>query len=161
MTEALLRHHLRGAGHDFEVASAGTLGWNGKPATPHALEVLAERNVVLLDHVSRKLSRDLLDDAELILAMTRAHAWGVAAHGDDAAARTFMLDELVRLGEQAGPRGGEALGAWVAELDSLRPPDRLGRATDEVADPAGEPIEIYRACADRLERSVRRLVALL
>jgi protein-tyrosine phosphatase len=161
MAEALLRHHLTDAGHAIDVASAGTLGWSGKPATAHAVAVLEERGVPLADHVSRKLTRDLLDDADLVLAMTRTHAWAVAAHDEDAAARTFLLDELVRLGEQAGPRGGEALGGWVAELDSLRPPDRLGRATDEITDPAGEPIEVYRRCADRLERSVRRLIALL
>lgn len=161
MAEALLRHHLRAAGHDITVASAGTLGWNGRPATPHAVEVLAERGVSLAGHISRKLTRDLLDASDLLVAMTRTHAWAVAAHDAEAAARTFLLDELIRLGEKAGARGGEPLAAWVAELDSLRPPDRLARAADEIADPAGEPIEVYRSCADRIERSVHRLVPLL
>jgi hypothetical protein len=67
----------------------------------------------------------------------------------------------VRLAEASGARGGEDLGAWIAELDSRRPPDRLGRAIDEVRDPAGEPIEVYRATADRLERSIGRLIPLL
>src|SRR5690606_11342367 len=80
MAEALLRHHLRAAGHDITVASAGTLGWNGRPATPHAVEVLAERGVSLAGHISRKLTRDLLDASDLVVAMTRTHAWAVAAH---------------------------------------------------------------------------------
>jgi protein-tyrosine-phosphatase len=161
MAEALLRHHLTAHGHQIDVASAGTLGWNGKPATDHAVAVLAERGVPLGSHESRKLTRELLDDADLVIAMTRQHAWAVAAHDEDAAARTFLLDELVRLGEKAGPRGGEPLGAWIAELDALRPPDRLGRATEEVSDPAGETLDIYRSTADRIERSVRRLILLL
>jgi protein-tyrosine-phosphatase len=162
MAEALLRHHLAVAEHDIEVASAGTLGWNGKPMTPHVRTVLEERGVMTLDdHVSRKLHREMLEDADLVVAMTRTHAWAVAAYDPDAASRTFLLDELVRLGQQAGPRGGELLGAWIAELDSLRPPDRLARASEEVADPAGEDIAVYRRTADRLERSVHRLVPLL
>jgi protein-tyrosine-phosphatase len=159
MAEALLRHHL---GTDaIDVASAGTLGWSGRPATAHAVEVLAERGVELRGHTSRRLTRDMLDDADVVVAMTRTHAWAVAARDEDAAERTFLLDELVRLGEQAGARGGEPLGAWIAELDTLRPPQRLGRVQEEIADPAGEDIDVYRATADRLERAIRRLVTLL
>jgi protein-tyrosine-phosphatase len=46
MAEALLRHHLR-ADPTMPVASVGTIGWNGYPATPHAVEVLAERGIDL------------------------------------------------------------------------------------------------------------------
>jgi protein-tyrosine phosphatase len=161
MAAALLRHHLGGRALVEEVASAGTLGWSERPATPHAVTALAERGIDLSGHVSRRLTRAMLDDAELVIAMTRTHAWAVAAHGEDAAARTFLLDELVRLAERAGPRGGEPLGGWLAELDGLRPPERLARAAEEVADPAGESLEVYRSTADRLERSIRRLVPLI
>jgi protein-tyrosine-phosphatase len=161
MAEALLRHHLGRTSISIEVQSAGTLGWNGAPATPHTLEALAELGVELGAHVSRKITRQQVDEAALIIAMTRTHAWAVAAHDPEAAARTFLLDELVRLGTQVGPRGGEMLDAWLAELDALRPPDRLGRASEEVVDPAGEAIDVYRATAARLDRSVRRLMPLL
>ena len=103
----------------------------------------------------------MVDDASLIVPMTRMHAWAIAAHDPDAAARTFLLDELVRLGTQVGARGGEMLEAWLTELDAVRPPDRLCRAAEEVADPAGESIAVYRATAARLDRAVRRAVELL
>lgn len=161
MAEALLRHHLADAGHDLVVRSVGTLGWNGAPATPHVHDVLDELGVDLGDHVSRKISRADVDEAALIMPMTRVHAWAIAAHDPDAAARTFLLDELVRIGTKVGPRGGELLEAWLAECDALRPPDRLARASEEVADPAGQELEVYRSTAARLDRSVRRLVPLL
>lgn len=161
MAEALLRHHLAPRSLHIDVQSAGTLGWNEAPATPHVIEVLAERGVELVGHVSRKITREQIDDASLIIAMTRTHAWSVAAHDPDAAARTFLLDELVRLGAQVGPRGGEMLEAWLAEIDALRPPDRLARAGEDVTDPAGESIEVYRATAARLDRAVQRLMPLL
>ena len=161
MAEALLRHHLAATNHHIEVRSAGTLGWNGAPATPHVLDVLAERDIAFEGHVARKISRDLVDEASLVVAMTRTHAWAIAAYDPDAAARTFLLDELVRLGAQVGPRGGEMLEALLTELDALRPPDRLARASEEVADPAGESIEVYRATVARLDRAVQRLMPLL
>ncbi len=166
MAEALLRHHLAAGGErhglgDLAVASAGTLGWNGAPATPHVHEVLAELGVVLDGHTSRKLTRAMVDEASLIVPMTRMHAWAIAAHDPEAASRTFLLDELVRLGAQVGSRGGEMLEAWLTELDAARPPDRLCRASEEVADPAGESLEVYRATAARLDRAVRRAVELL
>ncbi len=161
MAEALLRHHLTAAGHDLIVRSAGTLGWNGAPATPYVHQVLDELGVTLDGHVSRKISRSDIDDASLIVPMTRVHAWAVAAHDPDAAGRTFLLDELVRLGTLVGPRGGEMLDAWLTELDARRPPDRLARAGEEVADPAGQELDVYRATASRLDRAIRRLLPLL
>lgn len=161
MAEALLRHHLTATGHEIDVESAGTLGWNGAPATPHVIEVLAERGVAFPDHRSRKITRAQVDDAALIVAMTRNHAWAIAAYDAEAAARTFLLDELVRLGERVGPRGGEMLEAWLIEIDALRPPDRLARASEEVADPAGESIDVYRSTMARLDRAVQRLMPLL
>ena len=57
MAAALLRHHL-GVDATIEVASVGTIGWNGYPATPHAVAVLAERGIDLSAHISRKINRD-------------------------------------------------------------------------------------------------------
>src|SRR5438477_3601067 len=73
MAAALLRHHL-GVDATIEVASVGTIGWNGYPATPHAVAVLAERGIDLSAHISRKINRDDVERADVIIAMTRKHA---------------------------------------------------------------------------------------
>jgi protein-tyrosine phosphatase len=162
MAEVLLRHHLAAAGVDLAVESAGTLGWGDRPATDKAVAVMAEHGVDLSGHVSRRMDTAMVNAADLVVAMTRVHAWAVVAREADAAERTFLLDEAVRLGTAVGPRGHEDLAAWVAELDRRRPPDRpLGHAREEVADPAGEDLATYRATAARLDRSIRRLVGLL
>ena len=90
MAEALIRDHLEGGSLRIDVQSAGTLGWNEAPATPYVIEVLAERGIELVGHVSRKITRAQVDDASLIIAMTRTHAWSIAAHDPEAAARTFL-----------------------------------------------------------------------
>jgi protein-tyrosine phosphatase len=160
MAEALLRHHL-GAGAAISVASVGTIGWNNYPATPHAVEVLAERGIDLGSHVSRKINRDDVDRADLIIAMTRKHGWAVAAHDPDAAARTFLLGEVTRLA-RSHRRNGESLRDWSEAIDRSRPAGRpMGHAADEIHDPVGESIEVYRSTAAVLDRLLGELAAAL
>ena len=163
MAEALARHRLRAAGVDaVPVSSAGTLGWSGRPATDKALEVLAEHGVELPDHVSTKLDTDTVRSADLIVVMTRVHGWAVTAHDEEAAARTFLPDELIRLSASAGsPATGEAVRDWAERVGAQRAPGPLGHARDEIADPAGEALDVYRAVAGRLHRFTERLVETL
>ena len=73
MGEAILRARLGAAGVAASVASAGTLGWSQRPATPHAVAVTDEMGLDIGDHVSRRLHNDDLD-VDLVVAMTRIHA---------------------------------------------------------------------------------------
>ena len=160
MAEALLRHHL-GADPTMPVASVGTIGWNGYPATPHAVEVLAERGIDLGTHISRKINRDDVDRSDLIIAMTRKHGWAVAAHDPEASTRTFLLGEVTRLAREQ-PRNGESLRDWAEAIARNRKPDRpMGQASDEIHDPVGESIEVYRATAAVLDRLLGELATAL
>ena len=103
-----------------------------------------------------------MSSADLIVVMTRVHGWAVGAHDEAAAARTFLPDELIRLGAGVGPPApGEAIRDWAERVGSQRAPGPLGHARDEIADPAGEAIDVYRAVAARLHRFSERLVDLL
>jgi protein-tyrosine phosphatase len=162
MGEALLRAHLSERGLDARVHSAGTMHWGGPP-TDHTVEVLHELGIDAREHRSRPLSRRLVSHADLVLAMTRNHVWAVANHDPTAADRTFMVGEIVRIGERLGPRRpGEKLADWVARVAAARPPGSVvGIATDEIADPVGEPVDVYRATAARLDAQLRSLARLL
>jgi low molecular weight protein-tyrosine phosphatase len=160
MAEALLRHHL-GDDTTMPVASVGTIGWNGYPATPHAVEVLAERGIDLGSHISRKINRDDVERADLIIAMTRKHGWAVAAHDPEASTRTFLLGEVTRLAREQR-RNGESLRDWAEAIARSRKPDwPMGHASDEIHDPVGESIEVYRATAALLDRLLGELAAAL
>jgi hypothetical protein len=67
------------------------------------------------------------------------------------------------LGATVGPRAdGEPAAAWLARVVVARPDARpWGRAVDEVRDPVGEPIHVYRATADRLDRDLTTVADLL
>jgi len=162
MGEALLRAHLSTRGLPARVHSAGTMHWNG-PATDHTVEVLHELGIDARAHRSRPLSRRLVHRADLVLAMTRNHVWAVVNHDPTAADRTFMVGEIVRLGERAGAREpDETFAAWVARVAASRPEGSIvGIATDEIADPVNEPVEVYRATAARLDGQLRTLASLL
>jgi protein-tyrosine phosphatase len=160
MAEALLRHHL-GPETTMKVASVGTIGWNGYPATPHAVEVLAERGIDLGAHISRKIKRDDIETSDLIIAMTRKHGWAVTAHEPAAASRTFLLGEVNRLA-RVQPRNGESLRDWSTSIAQQRRPDRpMGQASDEIHDPVGESIDVYRATAAELDRLLSELATLI
>ena len=143
------------------VRSAGLLGWRAQPASPHTVTVAAARGVELGDHRSRRLEFGDVQRADLVLAMTRQHAWGVAAHDPAAAARTFLPAELARLGRRAGPRRGLEPRAWVEALSLGRDHRRPGRATDEVSDPAGQPLAVYEGLATDLDPTVTAIASLL
>jgi len=146
---------------DFSVSSAGLLGWGEQPATAHSISVAERSGVSLTGHRSRRLDPAMVNRADLVLAMTRQHAWGVAARDGTAAARTFLLPEAVRRGRATGPRGSQSLRTWSESLGTGRDHRHPGRPDDELADPAGQPIEAYETLAGRVEPLVLALAELL
>jgi protein-tyrosine-phosphatase len=154
MGEALLDAQFLARRVGARVQSAGTVPWSGPPAAA-AVTVLRERGLDIAAHRSRRLTRTLVARADLVLAMTRSHVWGVLAHDPDAATRTFLFAELPRLGAVAGSRRpGEPVREWAARVAALRPPGPVaGRGDEEIPDPLGEPLDVYEATAARLERA--------
>jgi protein-tyrosine phosphatase len=162
MAEALLRHHLEAADFPVPVSSAGTIGWNSSGPTDHTLTALAERGVALDGHVSRRISAGIIEPAWLVLAMTNDHADAVSNHYPEAAPRTFVIGQLVRLGEREGPRGDRSVAEWLAAVDRLRDPKRRrAQPRDEIRDPLGEPLPAYQELATQLDDLTRRLARLI
>jgi len=125
LAEAILRRALatRGAS-DIEVGSAGTGAWDGAPASEGAYLVGLEHDLDLSGHRARLLTRDLVQDATIILTMARHHRARVQELGGEG--RTFVL------GEYAGRSGPEA----------------------EVSDPFGGGLELYRDTYQELEQLI-------
>lgn len=79
MAAALLRARAERAGDVLHVESAGTWGVDGAPASEMARAVMAERGISLDDHIARTVTREMLERADLVLAMTRNHRDALAA----------------------------------------------------------------------------------
>ncbi|WP_419845337.1 hypothetical protein [Candidatus Poriferisocius sp.] len=161
MAEVLFAHMAP----DAEVSSAGTMDWSGQPAHEYAIAAMAERGLDLSAHRSRRLSEYLVDESDLIVAMTRNHGWSVEARSEAKAAATFLPAELSRLADQVGNRNGADSQTWVNKLHSQRDTQTsnrfIGRAADEIPDPIGESLPYFRVIADRLERELAPAAARL
>jgi protein-tyrosine phosphatase len=164
MAEAMLRGRLTELGlTDHHVHSAGLL-YDGRSATTDGVEVLRSRGLDLSSHSSRRMTKELLTDADLVLGMTREHVREAAVLLPEAWPRTFTLKELVRRGLDAGPREpSEPLNNWLRRIASDR---KLGDVVgdspvDDIADPIGKPREAYERTANEIDELLRRLVALL
>src|SRR5258706_10919652 len=72
MAEALLRARLEQRGVDATVSSAG-ITFEGRAATDEAIKAAAGYGVDITRHRSRIMSAELLDGADLIIAMERLH----------------------------------------------------------------------------------------
>jgi protein-tyrosine phosphatase len=163
MAEGLLRNLSKGAGVDAQIRSAGLLP-GGAPPTPEAIAVMADQATDIAGHVSRALDAEAARSASLVIGMTRHHVReAVVTYGSDIE-RTFTLKELVRRGEEVGPRHpDETLVAWLARVGSgRRTVDLMGDDEgDDIADPVGRPRSVYEATARELETLLRQLVVLL
>src|SRR5690348_2759169 len=122
LAEALLRRALEERDlKGVEVRSAGTGAWDGAPASEGAYLVGLERGLDLSAHRARLLTRELVEEADLILTMARHHRARVDELGGEG--RVFVL------GEYAGREGDEV----------------------EVSDPFGGDLEVYRDTCSELE----------
>jgi protein-tyrosine phosphatase len=139
------------------VSSAGTMGWEGSPAMPEAVEAAGEKGVDLRGHVARRLEPSMLRDADLVLAMAQEHREEIERIIPDAAGRTFTLKELTRLVEELPGDAGD-LDRRLDAAAALRREGFEGNPLDEdISDPLGLPLDTYRAVAWELGAWIERL----
>ena len=163
MAAPLLGGRLAERGMDASVHSAGFFR-AGERATSDGVAVMAARGFDTSTHRSRLVSADLIKEADLVIGMAREHVRKVVAIAPDSWSRTFTLKELVRSGEQAGPRRpDETFGDYLTRLHwGRRPEDMLSTSSqDDVADPIGGRRRAYDVTAASLDDLTARLARLL
>jgi protein-tyrosine phosphatase len=160
MAEVLLADELSRRGVDATVHSAGLLE-DGRPASEHSVRVMADRGLDISRHASRVMTPEMLDGADLIIAMERRHVREAAVLAPDRWPRAFTLRELERRLTAAGPRPAAVpLEDWLTEIAADRTPsDHLGESpADDVEDPIGRSLRTYRKCAESLDGLVASVV---
>ena len=130
MVEAIFNALASDAGLPCEARSAGVAALVGEPIAPNAKAVLEDAGVLAGEHRARQVDRAMLEEADLVLAMTPEH---VAA--------------LHRLA--GGPSQKiRTLSGYAKDV-----PDAEG-----IADPYGMPVSAYRASAREIFGYVDRVV---
>jgi protein-tyrosine phosphatase len=139
------------------VTSAGTAGWDGSGAMTESIRSAHERGADIRAHLARRLTPEMLDDADLVVCMAADHREAIVGARPDLEATTFTIKELVRLME-ASPSGGP-FDARVAAAAASR--NGSGAGPEDIRDPLGDPLDGYREVADELlDLSVRLAAAL-
>lgn len=123
--EGLLKDRLRQKGlTDWDVESAGTWTVDGRPATSHVVQLMAERKIDLTSHRSRGVDRQMIEQADLVLVMTQGHAEALRLEFPDQSEKIYLLSEM-----------------------------KDGRRYD-IEDPYGGSLEEYLTCVDELEELI-------
>lgn len=129
LAEAIARKFAIERGlHELDLSSAGTSAWDGAPASDGALLVGMERGMDLSQHRAQSLTRTIVRDADLVLAMGPHHLERIEALGGTG--KAFLLADYASHGA------------------SVRP----------ISDPIGAELEVYRHTTDELEGEIRRLL---
>ena len=120
LAEALARKIAERRGiDDLNVSSAGTNAWDNVPATDEALLVGMERDLDLGGHRSRKLTPEIVSEADLIFVMTPGHLDQVKQMGGRG--KVHVIDEYASGTANQGitdPYGGD-LEAYRQTADVL------------------------------------------
>jgi protein-tyrosine-phosphatase len=163
MAEALLARRLGEAGVDAHVHSAGLL-YDGESPPPDGIEVMASRGIDTSGHVSRRMTQEMLRDADLVVGMAKEHVREAVLLAPETWPKAFTIKELVRRGEDVGPRRpGQTLMDWTSYVHSGRTrAEMLGAsADDDVADPIGRRRSFYDQTAAELDDLTARLAKLI
>jgi L-threonylcarbamoyladenylate synthase len=75
----------------YNVISAGTIGMVGFPATVEAVRACADRNVDISGHRSRALNRFLIEQSDIIYALTDLHRQDILDMSPGAKDKCFLL----------------------------------------------------------------------
>ena len=140
------------------IESAGTmLDADGRPASDGAVRSMEKRDLDLADHISRPVTLDMVERADLVLTMERGHVREVVNMAPDAYPRTFTLLEFARRAAAVEPRrSDQALADWLEGVHADRTAQDLLGASDEddIADPIGRRQGHYHRCADQIAEAL-------
>lgn len=129
MAECITRHLIvERKIPDIEVSSAGTSAWADASASDGAILVGLEHQIQISNHRARPLTRELVDDADLVLAMGPHH--------------------LERIEAMGGEGKAHLLTAYASH----------GAVSTEVNDPFGGDLDVYRLTLVELERELQQVL---
>lgn len=131
-------------------SSAGTRAVIAHPMHPDAAQALMDLGGDPSDFSARQLTPAIATDADLVIAMTRAHRDAVLELAPRQLHRTFILTEAAALTTQFDPQD-------VKDLAALRPQLRA-EYLDDIADPIGREPEVHAAVAEQIAGLVRPIV---
>jgi protein-tyrosine-phosphatase len=146
LAEGILKKMLKESQlNNFEVGSVGISTLDGAPPSLFAMEVAKTRNVDLTQHRSRQLNKEILENADLIFAMSDEHIEYIRRMDKKALEKTYLLK------------------AFPPSLDRIRKNFTASNEDEKegvlyIKDPIGGNKEDYRQCFLEIEKEIRRIL---
>ncbi len=98
MARALLENKLKEKNRfDVEVLSAGIMMLDGLAATEETKEVLRREGMDVSKHYSQKITKDMIKQSDIILAMERMHEENILKLAPEVKNRLFLLKEFAKI----------------------------------------------------------------
>ncbi len=129
MAEALLRHIAGESGKAIHAASAGTAVFGSKCASKNAILAMQELDIDINAHRSKKVTLQMLINADLILTMTESHKMQLLAVKPDAKHKIFTMTEYC-----------------------------TGDSNRDISDPFGGDLNTYKICRDEIAHNLKKLI---
>ena len=91
MAEIIAISMAENAGISF--SSAGMSAWDGSPASPYSVECVKSLGLSLEGHRSRSITHEILNEADLVLTMTKAHKDYISHRFPEVTGKTYTIHE--------------------------------------------------------------------
>lgn len=132
LLEQMFSDYAKKNGIDVDCSSAGLLD-HEKPMSENSVKVLEEKGIRARAHVSKLINAELVCDSDYIITMTDK-----------------LKDKVIEHFDLNGETAAKTYSVSCGEL--------LG---EEVADPYGTDLTVYRAVGEQFDRLLPRLAALV
>jgi len=131
LAKGILEKMLKEKRVDFiEAESAGSGTFEGSPAPAYAVETALARDIDLSFHCSRRLNKEMLRKADLILVMSDEHLQQIELIDEESFEKAYLLRSF---------------------------PKRIEDKNLSITDPIGKSLDDYNLCFIEIEKEIKRI----
>lgn len=160
MGELLLSRYLSGT--SITVSSAGTKGLPMHPIDPSSARLLSSIGIDSSGFRSRRLTRQIAQEADLILCFEAAQRKDIVTIAPTAVRYTFVLREFAALCQYCAERGmvqGRTIQERLNSVISLAPMVRpMLPPSADIEDPHGKEFDKFRIAANQTNAALRTIL---
>ena len=137
MAEGIFKQLLKDSDiENIYVSSAGISAFEGDNANEKAIYTLNKKGIELVNHRARQLTKNIINESELILTMTISHKRMIINVAPEHSNKVYTLKEF----------------AYIINNE-----DENGKNLD-IADPYGLDYNEYEKCAIEIEEQLRKII---
>jgi protein-tyrosine-phosphatase len=128
MAEALFNHHMGNDG-EWTATSAGTFAGINAAASAQAIEAMQELGIDISRHRSKPLTAELINTADLIVAMTHGHCFQICQDFPEVGNKVCLIKSF-----------------------------GTSKVPADISDPFGGSLNIYRKTREEINRALSDLI---